>query len=182
MNLRTFLLLAVALVPVGCRTAPPTQSSPYYRIPAGSLLTVHQSLPVPTGSSHVYLQGGKVVDANAVSRFYPSCAFKVMGPLDSSRTIEAGEFQVSGFNQFRRPFGLDADGRGVRVASLAWGGMFDQSREIVFITVMGLRSSQQPDVRDLTCKVTTDPLGTFVTLEEIRQALGPVASIEIQGG
>jgi hypothetical protein len=131
----------------------------------------------------VYLQGGKVVGVNAVSRFDASCAFKVMGPLDAQRTIEPGVLEVSGFNQFRRPFGLDAGGQGIQVAAAAaWGGMFDQSREIVFITELKLRSAEQPDVHDLTCKVTTDPLGAFVTLEEIRGALGPVASIEVQGG
>ncbi|MEA3411422.1 MAG: hypothetical protein U9R74_07770 [Pseudomonadota bacterium] len=181
MSYRCILLALLALIPAGCQTAPPSQSSPYYRIPTGSLVTVHESLPVPTGSSRVYLQGGKVVDVNAVSRFYPSCSFKVMGPLDAKRAIEAGVFEVSGFSQFRRPFGLDADGRGIQVASMAWGGMFDRGREIVYITVMNLKSPQQTDVHDLTCKVTSDPLGTFVTLEEIRQALGPVASFEIQG-
>jgi hypothetical protein len=43
---------------------------------------------------------------------------------------------------------------------------------------MKLRSETQPDIRRLICLITDDPLGRFLTLSQIRETLGEIASIE----
>lgn len=171
----SLLLLTILL---GCQAQPVSER--VNDVTVGFILTLHQRLAIPINTARVYLQHGKLVSAEEVSRFYPSCWFTVNKVSDGKQFIEAGVYHVTSVNHYRRPFGLGSID-GVRVAGPFVGGTFDRASEIDFITEMRMSSDTLPHVRRFMCKITDDSLGRYLTLEDIRAALGSLATLGSAG-
>lgn len=172
-----FLLISL----MGCQSPPVSETSSARDVTAGSILTLHQRLVIEPNSARVYLQHGKIVSANEVSRFYPNCWFELNTVSDKQQFLAPGNYRVNGIKHYRRPFGLGGVEQGILVAGSTVAGVFDRSREIEFITEMTLTLDTQSDIRRFMCKITADPLGRYLTFEDIRAALGSVVTIEPAG-
>jgi len=160
----------------GCQTNPSAQ--PPYAIAPGSRVVLHQSLAITPQATHVTLQHGRVA-GDAASRFDPRCRFTITRLSDEPQHLLPEAFVVERITQYRRPFGMGGRQPGaLRVAGFGWSGLFDPGRELDYVTDMKLRSETQPDIRRLICLITDDPLGRFLTLSQIRETLGEIASIE----
>ncbi len=178
-------LAGLAFGLVGCAVGVTIPSGPTV-VPVGSVVALRRPLTIPAGTARVTLQHGRA--SNGASEWDPSCAFTVDEVSDGTQRIEPDRFHVVSFSQRRAPYGLAW--RGVRVAAVGigvgvggggvfGGGFFDTSRRVVYVTFMRLHSDEQPQVRALECKVTSDPLGEFLSVEQIREALGAIATLEL---
>ena len=172
------LVLFLLINLMGCQSPTVSETSSARDVTAGSILTLHQRLVIEPNSARVYLQHGKIMSANEVSRFYPNCWFEVNTLSDKQQFIAPGNFRVNGIKYYRRPFGLGGIEQGILVAASTVARVFDRSREIEFITEMTLIPDMQSDIRRFMCKITADSLGRYLTLEDIRAALGSVVTIE----
>ena len=87
---RTVILVLLTIL-TGCQSQPISDTGPARDIFTGSRLTLHQRLVIDPNSARVYLQRGRVVSVNEVSRFYPNCWFEVHNVLNEQQFIEAGK-------------------------------------------------------------------------------------------
>lgn len=176
------LLLAwVALILSGCALfeVKPDTASPFYAVPQGAVVEIHQPITIPAGNTRVWLQRGRV--GVGQDWWYPACNLEV-NTLDRERdqTIAPGRFEVvrvqpTQYTQLQTPpaavmpvgFRADYNGGGV---TWMWLGQY-----------LWLSSAEQPDVRRLTC------LGVYSvpftarppSIDQIREALGTVATLHL---
>lgn len=175
-------LLWLVILSSACRS-PGARSpeSPYFELPAGSTVTLHRPLTIPAGRAHVSIQQGR--ETNAVARFEPSCRFEVNRVAPAAQELAPTTFTVVSASRYRRPLGMARVSSPVRLASVevtAFRGGVYRSREIEFVNFMRLRGAAGVDIRSLSCKITAEPpFGTFLSLTQIRQTLGTVASVEV---
>ena len=155
------------------------------KIPVNSTVTVHQSLSVIAGKSHVYFQHGKML-SRIEHTYDPYCYFSMKRPraeMKSPTSILPATFTV--IKQFRRKeqtarLGtMLASSASIGVGSQWWlalneGGPQNLNHHL------RLAPSDQPQVTALVCGVYADPqeratpsfaemveaLGTFVTIQK----------------
>ena len=70
------------------------EDSPYYRVPVGSGLTLHQDIEIPPHRVGVYLQDGQIKPLSQINRYYPHCKFEVMKIRDIPQTVHADTFMI----------------------------------------------------------------------------------------
>lgn len=166
---------------VACQSQPLSEATEIEDLTVGSILTLHQRLSIDPHSARVYLQHGQRVSVNSVSRFYGNCWFEVNDVIDKPQFVEPGRFRIVGLNHYRRPFGLGSVNERVLVAGLYVFGLFDRSQEIEFITAMKLSAEEGgTEIRNFMCKVTSDSMDRYLTLREIREALGEIVTIVLE--
>lgn len=160
MNLKR-LLLTLPLLFSSCQNRDETnENSPYFVIPPGSRLVLHQSVTIPAFSAAIYLQGGQWLPWTEVSRYHPHCKFELRQPKDLSQIITADEFSVTRTKE----------------ETEIQEGLQIQAR------VLELHSVRQPQVSRLSCAVWQTPAtGRPVSGRELRQALGNLLTLEIAG-
>jgi len=160
MNLKR-LLLALPLLFSSCQNRDETdEKSPYFVIPSGSRLVLHQSVTVPAFAAASYLQGGQWLPWPQVSRYHPHCKFELRQPKDLPQIIMADEFVITRTGEeTETQEGLQIHAR-----------------------VLELRSERQPQVSRLSCAVWQAPAtGRPVSGRELRQALGNIFTLELAG-
>lgn len=163
---------------MACQLQPITESAKTERLNVGSTLTLHQRLEIEPSTAHAYLQHGKRVSGTSVSRVYPSCSFEVNDVIEKPQFIEQGRFRIDSLNYYRRPFGLGKMNPELFVAGPYVGGLLGNSQEIDYITAMKISAVEGGvEIRNFKCKVTADSLGRFLTLAEIQEAVGEIATI-----
>ena len=183
------LLLASGLL-IGCATAPPDESSPWYRVPVGSEVVLETQVQVPAWQKQVYFQDGAAVDWRKVNIYRPHCALRVAEKSETAQSISPDRFRVESFReerffkQVRRqensPQVLPtAVGPQVTVAA-GWDRDGRMDYEVTAM-VIGLESARQPHVEALICADWGLPQDTMhITVEKVRQALGDMARLEIR--
>jgi len=170
-----FLLLACDTVPAK------SEDSPYYSIPAGSMLVLHQTVTIPTNRASVYLQGGRITPFSDVDQYYPHCKFELNTLKDVPQMVEPDTFEI-----YKVAHGVDYAGSGltvvvavglsVRGASNSGGGPSPEP----YATVLFIRSAKQADVRVMTCQHWEDPTDArHLTISEVRKVLGSVFTLEL---
>jgi hypothetical protein len=130
-------------------------NSQFYKIPAGSRLILHRQLDIPAGRAHVTIQQGR--SGAGANQYAVNCEFEV-------RTLGPGKVQPDTFD-------------------ISWA---ENSREWVsqpnimrFYRVLHLQSAAQPDVLKLMCQDWDGPLlGRYISIPEMRAALGDVITLE----
>ena len=176
------LLLLAVLILSGCALVEvePDPASPFYPVPEGSVLEIHQPITIPAGRTRVWLQRGRVVAGQ--DWWHPACNLEV-NTLDRerSRTVEPGRFEVirvQGMDDFARQ---QIPAGGVMNAGLYAGYDTGGNTWMWRGHHLWLSSAEQPDVLRLTC------VGVYArahevrppSIEQIREALGPVASLRL---
>lgn len=181
---RSVLLLAGALALAACQTTyEGNEDSPYYVVPPGTPLLLKQPLTIPPEQVSVWLQDGRVVDANDARMYYPHCKFEVRERMPTAQTVAPDEFIVtrvtrSLMHSVRAP---DPSERMVARVGVSVGVNMGNGPSVqTFATRMNLGSGRQPDVMRLTCGQWGYPYdGRHLTISEIRHALGDVFDLRL---
>jgi len=182
-----FAISALAVLLSACQTMyDGNEDSPYYLVPVGSTLILHNAVAIPPQRAGVYLQGGQILPLAQVNQYYPHCKFEVRAPREMAQTVTPDEFAIAksvqevvhamraDHIQLARvsvgiSIGLGIDGGGPSVQTYA--------------TRMDLRSANQPEVFRLTCgQWEYPPFARHVTIGEMRRALGAVFTLRLAAG
>lgn len=164
--------------------------SPYYKVPVGSTLTLHQRLTIPAHTAGVYIQGGQVVEhkqLNPVNQYYVYCRLEVDDVQDTAQTVKPDEFTVHRVGSRRedvsRAYPMYASrgmGMGMDVGESGGGdedagpGMQNWSVDLY------LHSPRQPQVRRLACQHWVyNYEAEYPTVDEIRKTLGKVMTLKL---
>lgn len=189
MKLIFIALLATGLL-TGCAAAPPDESSPWYRIPAGAELVLEKQLHIPAWQNRVYFQDGVAMDWRQVNIYRPHCALAVADKSETEQSISPDRFRVKTFRterffkQIRRqnrqlPPVLPAAFESRMASAAGWDRDGRMDYEVTAM-VMDLESSRQPDVKAMTCADWGLPQDTMhITVKKMRRALGDVWRLEL---
>lgn len=176
MSVWSSVLAGLLLVGCSTPTARKDEASPYYAVPVGAMLELHQALEIRPGVTRTWIQGGEVVAA--INSYAPNCNIEVGKRDDSQRQlVRPGLFRVRRTQSFfewvveaapppRYASAMD-DGGG---ASMVYQGYH-----------LWLENATQPDVRRLSCRgvygMPSDAAPPSIV--EIRAALGGVATLRL---
>ena len=137
------------------------ENSPYFVVPVGSRLVLHQTVTVPAFAAAVHLQGGLWTPQIEISRYNPHCKFELRQPKDVPQTIAPDEFVVTRTTE---------------------EVMVQNETTQIRSRVLMLQSKRQPQVSRLSCTVWQSIVdGRPVSGRELRQALGQAFTLEIAG-
>ena len=182
-------LLAVLLAGtlLGCAAMEVTRdpASPFFVIPEGSLIELHQPLEIRAGSARIWLQRGRVAPGH--DWYAPSCNLEIRTlDRERSQTVVPGTFVIRRVQQMeervelRQPevqlAALGFGGR-LRVGDYDDGGMMGMWRGFH----LWLESEEQPDVLRMTCMGTfADPLEVRPpSLQDLRVVFGEIATLHL---
>jgi hypothetical protein len=162
------------------------EDSPFYSVPAGSLLVLNQDLVIAAGQVATYVQNGELMTYEQVDKYQPNCKFEVYAISEQPRTVKADTFEIikvvddiesSSIHHGSRLASLDEGYRGINIAS----GMLDHSLVFNYATFMYLSSATQKDVYRITCQhweaVRED---RYLSISQMRQAMGNVFTLNIK--
>ena len=163
------LIYTILLSLSACSYSPPSsESSPYFRIPAGSTLTSKRDIVVPPDRFDAYLDYAEN-RPDTVSRDEEStyCKLEMHRAHPISRTIKPTKFHVT-----QVAYGVDYTLR--RPAKVAYSlQRTDLPTTESHATTLFLHSEQYPGVRSILCEFDADfGMGFPLPLTTIRWALG----------
>ena len=155
LNKLTILLCAALLA--GCETAAMRDpDSPFFVIPAGTVLELHQALDIPSGQAHVKFQHGAIT--GSFDDFTVGCRLNVrdLGPA----VLQPGRFPVT---------------------SAAVDETWEMRPTLMaFHRILYLTSEQPPEVLSLRCRYQTGPReGRDISVPQMHEALGKYLSLDI---
>jgi|GEM_PF-4480139 len=177
-------LCLAALLLGGCVSTIDVENSNFYRPPNGTVIELKTDLNVVAHSNQAYVQGGKVVASRGeLRRYSPWCEFRVArsnDEMNSGWVIERERFVVTSSHR-----GVDYAAFQRAQASILFAGrdriLWPSHPEVSMenmATIMNIRSSEQPAVRQMVCMIFSDALyANHLSLREIRETLGMVAAI-----
>ncbi len=181
--LMRYTLIALLFL-AGCAGQPGAAPEPDY-----GHLDLLAALTIPPESASVRLQYGQPVARNGVREYDPFCVFEIDTVSDSPQTVAPDTFRIT---RVGHGIGTIADA----LASMSpVAPMFplapmrvglsddDLPSHIYYKTLFWLRSERQPGVRLLACMSNQNVPGVYpfmrhLTLQEIREALGPGFRLE----
>lgn len=181
--MRLPLIFALFVAMLGCAGRyVGDENSPFYAPPAGTTVTLNQSVTIPGERTAVYLQGGEVRSFSEVSQYYPHCKFELRTRAPSVREVRPDTFTVERVN--RETAVSWSAVIGPRLAAAGAGLVFgggtegDGGSPETYATHLYLHSANQPDVYRLTCQQWGyPPLGEHVSINDMRRALGAVFTL-----
>lgn len=166
--------------------------SPYYTYPSGGRFILNQPLDVEADSATVRLQYGRVVARNGVQEVHPYCIFEINTVRDRAQLIQPDSFDILGVRlsistiaASPEPYRVIPAGFGGSIGYDGYAGFgFDRRpSHIYYKTEFTIRSARQPDVRAMTCQSNQmapgNPIMRYLTVDEIRQALGSIFSLNL---
>jgi hypothetical protein len=158
------------------------ENSPFYAPPAGTTVTLNQTITIPGERTAVYLQGGEVRTFNDVGKYYPHCKFELRTRAPSAREVQPETFMVERVNRETAVSWSAIAGPQVAAAGIGIvfgaGSEGDGGSPETYATHLYLRSSRQPDVYRLTCQQWGyPPQGEHVSINDMRRALGPIFTL-----
>jgi len=175
------MLRLVLLIPLlgllGCESIPPSETSPFHRVPGGSRLILNTNLLVPPYSAKIYIQNGWI--AYGANQYYPYCKLQLQEPKFTPQEVLPGVFEIYRSRRITDLFAsLEPQVQHVRAR------LYDgKPSPIVYGTDLFLRSAEQPQVYKLMCGHMQDPNLTarHLTIEQIRATLGEVFTLQLSG-
>lgn len=175
--MRLSWLLLIGLL-AGCQGLYPYDETRYYfSVPNGSTLVLNRTLQTAPGELAIYLQDGVPYTA-APDRTRPYCKFELRHKRAEAQRIEPDRFLIERSTRHRSA-GLTPDWR-LRPASLLFD--HDGPTFLVYSSFFQLTSERQPEVLRMTCEYWGDPATRrFLSIAQIRQTLGEVFSLELNG-
>ena len=174
------LLLSLCLTVwlTGCTSSEvKDESSPFYSVPAGSMLTLNRDITIPGDKVAAYVQDGKVLGYNDVDWYRPNCKFEIYTMSDQPRQVSPDSFRITKVVDEIESSSLQGH---VHYASVVVGMGLDRSQVFNYATMMHLHSDMQPDVFRMTCQHWEDVVDDrYLSVEQMRQALGEVFTLTI---
>ena len=172
--MKQMTLILVLLLLSACQTRDYPITSPYYRIPLGSQLVLHQDITIPANRARVLIQNGRIQERRDIDQYYPFCEFEILTLKDTDQVIKADTFNIHKLDKR-----METSSQPILYASLVSDRL--ESRLIAYNTQYYLRSDRQPDVYRLMCLYWTDnSLDNHLTHEQIQQTLGKLFSFVIR--
>ncbi len=173
--MKSSLALIMALSLVACSTQLiDKETSSLYSIPLGSVFELHQALVVPAYHARAFIQDGKIVSEQQVREYYPHCEVELKNVKPVSQRILPNRFTLVRV--------LDDEyeaRRHILFASLKHvegGPLF-----VGFASEYYVQPEQPSDVFKITCLHWDEySANRFLSVKEIRQALGSVMSLQIK--
>jgi hypothetical protein len=151
------------------------EQSPYYRIPAGSTLTLNQPITFAPNVVSVYLYEGKIQPHATIDVYKPHCKFELYEMRATEQVINPDTFSIRKAvyqNINHKPSGPARVIPAVHTRS-SYSPSFQP-----YTTYMYLQSEKQPNVYLLSCLHWEDPVeANYLTLAQIKQALGGVMTL-----
>ena len=170
--------MAWMLAPMTAIAFGPVASPAARHIHPGDGVVLNQAVRAAAGA-RIYLQHGRVVTGAGVAHREPYCYFHVYrdpSVIDSGFTIHPDLFAVKGLRSR-----IEYSQVPLPNVRYAMSDLFfqDYSAEYM-ITTVRLESAGQPRVRELKCGFFAVPFErSYITLEEIRGALGSIATLKL---
>ncbi len=148
-------------------------------IPPGSTLTLNRPIQVPQDRARVFFRGGSVGTTGA--NLGPSCGLEVRRlSRDGPQTVQAGTYRIERVESYWTQVARNEPPGTVRLqlAAAEGGGGSPMIQEGYHIYLTG---GPDPNVMRLTCLGMLNDMwrSRAITLEEIRSALGSVATLEL---
>jgi len=142
----------------------------------GASIVLNQELRVRAGNARVFVQDGQV--GGGFNSYRPHCAFEIDSVQHDGFPIQADTFLISRVQGSIQQV-VSTEPTRLAALHLARGGMDGGSSSLYEGYHFWLSSENQPDVRRMSCfGVYAQPYELYPpTLEEIRQALGPIAEV-----
>ena len=181
MNRLQVLLLSLSL-PVwlaGCTSGQVRdEASPFYSVPAGSVLTLNRDITIPRDKVAAYVQDGKVLGYNDVDWYRPNCKFELYTISEQPRQVRADSFSTTRVVDEIESSSLQGQ---VHYVAMVVGMGLDRSYVFNYATKMYLHSELQPDVYRMTCQHWEDVVDDrYLSVEQMRQAIGDVFTLAIK--
>lgn len=175
-----FMIIVIGLISfVSCATGPYPVTSPYYLIPANSILKLNQPLEIPANTGRVYLQYGKVVAHNKLDQYFPHCWFISWNISDSAITITPDSFKIIETIKYETFAAANKQLR-LAMASTRFASGVNGATAMEYMTIIKIHSDKQPAIKELTCSHWEDPAdATHLTLSQITRTLGKLAEIKL---
>lgn len=156
------------------------EHSPFYVVPRGSQLVLHQELTILGDEVGVYIQDGRPQPFTDVRKYYPHCKFELYSLRSAVRKVAPDTFSVTRVIQEES----HSAQQGASLYAQALAGVFtdiDNDPPLrAFVTRMYLHSAKQPDVFRLSCaQWGYPPQDGHVTIAEMRHALGEVFALQL---
>lgn len=147
----------------------------FFSVPLGSTFTLHREITIPPDQTSVYLQNGTLGASRDVDFYKPNCKFELFTISVEARRVKPDTFVVIRIVDQREDVSLTwPTYAGLGMAS------GDGPIHLTFSTTMYLESNIQPDVFRMNCKRWDHPaIGEFVSINEMRQALGDYFTLEL---
>jgi hypothetical protein len=151
------------------------ESSPFYKVPVGSTLTLNQPLTIQPRHASVRMQYGKVMTYSQIDAFYPNCDFEVRTIAKQATTINPDTFLITKVVN-------EEDVAAGNWNVFAFFGSGDGGPSHVdYMTIMYLESVKQPDVLRITCTHWEDPVeAEFLSIQQMRKAMGKILTLNIK--
>jgi hypothetical protein len=169
-----YLILLLALT--ACVSHPYDEHSEYTRIPAGSSLTLNQSIHIAANSLSVYMQDGNIKPYSTIDKYYPHCKFELYTLSENARTVQPDTFKIVRVVD-------DTDMSSLQPPMYASLRIADSSSDggpsvVSFTTSMYLKSKTQSDVYRMTC-MHWDLINEsrYLSIAEMRNAMGNVFTL-----
>jgi hypothetical protein len=178
------LYLSLLFILAGCGTAARFGvDSPYYDYPSGVRFILNQPLEIPADSATVRMQFGKVVARNGVQEQEPYCIFEISAVSLEPQRVDPGAFNVT---RVQRSTSTIASGESLPVSGFVRVSMNNDSggpTNYYYKTEFYLHSDAQPGALMMTCQSNQNytPLKRYLTVAEIRQALGDIFTLSLPG-
>lgn len=173
-------VLAMTVLLAGCRTVQIEESAggPWTPIPPGSTLTLNRPLQVPLDQARVFLRDGQVSPAGANQG--PGCALEVRAlSRNAPQTITPQTFRVSRVQVYWAEVAHLVRPGSVRLQLAEVGGNGGGGSPMIQEGYHLWLSGKDTNVMRLTCLGMLDEMWRSrpITLDEIRHALGDVATL-----
>lgn len=160
-----------------CQSSVVKNEASGYRVPAGSTIIVHQDIQLISGKSKAIIQGGRLVETLEFGDlFFPHCIFEVGKGVLMPRLIKAGKYRVDRVNHRDDTRIYQKLVHASQI--IADGGEFI---DYLHVTELVLSSPGQTNALKLVCQHSDSILTDYLGVEQIRAALGKIASLELPG-
>ena len=178
------LIATLTLVLAGCVSPKPVNVKSRTLLantPAGSVLTLHEPLPVRARESRVALQFGQQVHETNLDRWQPYCEVITKTRLSHDKQIPQGDYRFKRVSRHTEPYTRLRKSSRHMLAS-AGGDLSTlyngQDRTLLYKTSFHLESGDYSDVNKFVCgQLRTGNNGHRLSMFEFRQAVGNYLSI-----
>ncbi len=184
--MKNIILLAFSLLTVSCNLQPVNPAATIKdRLVVGSTLRLSQDLVIPKNRSFIYIANGKVAplkDYNTVDNYKPYCMLFLRDETSHEKNISSDTFEVTGVLEWegyysRLDFMNTLNRVGAAEKLVKVGG---DRGDIMYATIISLRSKKQPEVEKIVCGHWDDY--TFIeplTFTQLESTLGNLFTIDV---
>lgn len=180
---RTILVLLLAIAIPGCATLiQQTPGGAWVGVEPGGLLTLHQSVTVPSGRTRVWLVNGRL--SAAAASYRTACALEVRDlPRAGPRTIPTGSWRIRRIQNYWTEVVSAPAPEGVHFRLAGYGDSGDGGYSMIRTGYhFWLEHGDRSGPTRLTCLgvLADPPEADPPSLTEIAEALGRLADLDLR--